>query len=67
MEIEIKDQPCEMFGMESIFERVWRGTMKGCYERYLFGQNEVLTYDQWNRQSHDDERCDTIYPIAPMS
>ena len=61
VEIEIKDQPCEMFGMESIFERVWRGTKKGCNNYY-----GVIPYDQW-RSNDDDDYCDVIYPISPMS
>ena len=58
-----------MFGMEPVFERVWRGTRKGCYERYMFSANEVYTYEEWNRRYNNDEdgNCDTIRPIPPRT
>ena len=47
VEIEIKNQPCELFGMQPVFERLWRGTKKGCYEYHYIGDDEVLTYGEW--------------------
>ena len=48
VEIDIKEQPCESFGLVSVFERVWRGTRKGCYETYVFSDEpKVITYETW--------------------
>ena len=65
VEIDIKEQPCESYGMVSVFERVWRGTGKGCHETYLFSDDEVLTYDAWLQTSGESDTCSTIYPIEP--
>ena len=52
VEIEIKDQPCENFGMHSVFERVWRGTAEGCYEntgsRFFNTVDHVYEYNDWD-------------------
>ena len=55
--------------MQPVFERIWRGTRKGCYERYLFSNNEVYTYEEWSRRidTGEDDYCDTVYPIPAQS
>ena len=55
--------------MEPVFERTWRGTRKGCYERYLFYSNEVIEYNEWDRRygNRENHYCDAIRAILPRN
>ena len=55
--------------MEPVFERTWRGTRKGCYERYLFYSNEVIEYEEWDRRygNRDNRYCDRVRAIPPRN